>query len=244
MASLKDQVQWLKKEHSSIQSLIEKTAIGMPVSDQSSNAANFEVLTSMVSNMVQEGNRELREMHEHLLQKISEIEKQKEEEKRKEVVVEKQRVNWAIRSLGTRIYRLGTSPTYKKSKGWRGYLQAAGRPTIIQDSNPVTEPGDAWCFPGFKGHVTLAFSVPLQIEALRIQNPYEHQPSKVKVYGRTSAFSQQEHHLGSFPFKNNQVLELKSQADGIKYLRIVFESEGEFAVKTCIYRVAVYGKEM
>ena len=243
MNSIKDQISWLKKEHSNLQSFLEKAALSMPtgvalngvgVDSSASSAANYDLISSMVSSQLEEGSREFKEMHQQLLDKIAELSKPKQEHLNG-------RTNWALRSLGTRIYRLGTSAPFKKTKGWRRVFEAAGRPTLVQSSLPIIEKGDCWCFEGGKGRMTLAFATPLHVKAVRIQNPFDAQPSNIKVYGRSSAFSQSDKLLGSFAFTNDLV-QVEEKMEAIKYLRLEFDSDGQ--EKTCIYRVAVYGNEV
>ena len=147
--------------------------------------------------------------------------------------------NWALRSMGTRIYKLGTTRSYTQNQGWRGWLEASSRPRKVQSPNEVTQGGDCWCIRGSKGEITFAFIQDIPIDTINIVHFYGDN-LMVKVVGRSKMIHWKEDLL--YSGQTDQKIKIESP-NLYRYLRIGFARkdngtlEGE---KTCIYRVQIF----
>jgi hypothetical protein len=147
--------------------------------------------------------------------------------------------NWALRSLGTRIYRLGTTRSYKQNLGWRGWLEAASRPRKVQSPNEVTQGGDCWCIRGSNGEITFAFIQDIPIATINIVHFYGDN-LMVKVFGRSKMIHWKEDLL--YSGQADQIITIESP-NLYRYLRIGFARKDNGALegeKTCIYRVQIF----
>jgi hypothetical protein len=145
--------------------------------------------------------------------------------------------NWALRSMGTRIYRLGTTQPYTQKVGWRGWLESACRPTKLQSPVKASQKGDCWCIRGKKGKITFAFNQAISIGSVNIVQFYG-EDLQVDIFGKNRIIGLKDDLLytGSAHSKINI-----EQSNQYKYLRIEFERRNpEIDEKTCIYRIQIF----
>ncbi|XP_065356441.1 SUN domain-containing protein 3 [Calliphora vicina] len=161
-----------------------------------------------------------------------------------------ERVNYASEELGARILSVKAEPICPTNilKSWLGMEFNTNPPVFMLRS--IMEPGSCFGFRNGKADVTVKLAGKILIDEILMQHitkrqsPTEDTSSAPKDFQMFGLQNEQEFHLGSFKFDNNQPLQHFNVRTNERFqnVRIQFDSNHGHPNYTCVYRIAVYGK--
>lgn len=166
-------------------------------------------------------------------------------------------VDFASRSLGSRVYLHGTSPSFKSSWWSDWLLPVSGRcksPTVVfkerVDSNGLAV-GDCWSFAGSTGHISVLLSKPIIPTEFAIEHIADtpnlkrsSAPKTFRVFS-VNTDSDEEELLGEYEYTltgpSTQLFKVQNTPhQSVKMIKLSITSNHGHSEYTCLYRFRVY----
>uniref|UniRef100_A0A0N4ZG19 SUN domain-containing protein n=1 Tax=Parastrongyloides trichosuri TaxID=131310 RepID=A0A0N4ZG19_PARTI len=239
----------------------------------------LKIIKNIIDEKVRMIENEKREMEKYIINNIAEMNSKKEKEKSVvsidysvvsdliEKAIEKydsdktEMVDYALESVGGRI--LEASSDKSIFDDWDSIVEYPFifiKPSpniVIQRTSTSLVPGNAWCFKGDSGYITIGLSYEIYIsgityEHIRLKNSPSNDlmsaPKHIEVYGINSTDHTCDclHSLGNFTFQKDgpsiqTFMVTKNNEKTYPIVKIKIKSNYGFPY-TCLYRIRVHGK--